>query len=367
MGRTRLAKNRGFPPNLYQNSAGYFYYINPRSRATKGVGRDKAKAFSEARAANAVLETLRPSSLADWVSGKQDYTLSEWVPLYKELWIEQTKPAPATLRNSSAYLVRIAAADFAWMPLTEITTAHAAKYLDEIEKGSGPATALNLRARLRDVFRMAETQGLVEAGKNPVSATYTPDRSVKRERLTLEQFKAIHEKAPLWLQRAMCLALMTAQRRDDIATMKFADHKDGYLYIVQGKSQGTIRLQQDTRIRLQSVGMSIAEAVQNCRDLTISRFIVHHVEHQGSAKPGDRISSNGLSNAFQLAREAAGITAAEGRTPPSFHEIRSLAERLYRDEFGAEFAQAMLGHKNAKMTSKYDDMRGKGFQVIAAK
>ena len=173
--------------------------------------------------------------------------------------------------------------------------------------------------------------------------------------------------APLWLQRAMYLALLTAQRREDIALMKFSDCKDGYLYIAQGKSGGEIRLQQDVRIRLAAVDMSIDDAVKACRDLNVSRYMIHHVEHQGSARPGDRISTNGLSNAFQIARERAGIEAALGRTPPSFHEIRSLAERLYKAEYGAEFAQAMLGHKNAKMTSVYDDLRGKGFQLIAAK
>jgi integrase len=46
--------------------------------------------------------------------------------------------------------------------------------------------------------------------------------------------------------------------------------------------------------------------------------------------------------------------------------IRSLSERLYREEFAADFAQAMLGHKNAQMTSKYDDLRG-GWKTITAK
>jgi integrase len=367
MGRKRLAKNRALPPNLYENSAGYLYYIHPHSKQSKGLGRDRPKAIIEARAANAALATMRPSSLVDWATGKQDYTLAEWVPLYKAMWIEKTDPAPNTLRNASSYLSRIEAASIAWMRLPEIGTAHAASFLAETEKESGAAAALAMRARLRDLFRMAETQGLIEAGKNPVVATYTPSRVVKRERLTLEQFRAVHALAPKWLQRAMMLALVTAQRRDDIANMKFTDQKDGYLYIVQGKSQGEIKLQQDINIRLQAVGPSIGEVIADCRDLIVSRYMIHHIAHRGTARPGDQIASNGISNAFQEAVIAAGIEASEGRTAPTFHEIRSLSERLYKAEFGAEFAQAMLGHKNASMTAKYDDMRGKGYQVIAAK
>jgi integrase len=369
MGRKRLAKNRGFPPNLYQNPAGYFYYINPQSKKQKGLGRDRANAFSEARAANAALATMAPAPLADWVLGKVDYTLTEWLPIYKAAWAEQSEkpPAAATMRSCTMYVKRLAMADFAWMRVREITVAHCADFIDAVKKESGSATAIALRARMGDVFRMAETKGLIKVGENPITATYAPSRTVKRERLSLEQFRAIREHAQPWLQRAMDLALVTAQRRDDVAEMKWADWKDGHLHIVQGKGRGAVKLRQDGRIRLAKVGLSIAEAIQNCRDLIVSPYIVHHAQHRGRAKPGQRLSANGLSNAFQMARDEAGITASEeGRTPPSFHEIRSLAERLYKEEFGAAFAQAMLGHKNASMTEKYDDLRG-GWLSIAAK
>ncbi|WP_409350075.1 tyrosine-type recombinase/integrase [Yersinia intermedia] len=44
-------------------------------------------------------------------------------------------------------------------------------------------------------------------------------------------------------------------------------------------------------------------------------------------------------------------------SPPSFHEIRSLASRLYEAEYGKEFAQKLLGHKSMKMTNVYLDSR----------
>jgi integrase len=364
MGRKRTAANRAFPPNLYQNPNGYFYYRNPRSGLRRGIGKDKASAFIEARAANAALAGMSKSSLASWVSGKSEYTLEKWVPIYKEMWLEKSKPAVSTLKNATGYLNRIATCEFAWMELKDIGTSHAAKFLSTVESVSGAGAAINMRSRLHDVFRMAETQGIIEVGKNPVSATYTPDSTVKRERLSLEQFYAIQEVAPIWLQRAMMLALLTAQRRDDITKLKFSDYKDGFLHIVQKKSQGQIRLRQDGKIRLEKVGMSIDDSIQNCRDLLASNLLIHHVARNGTAEPGDQVSSDGLSSAFQAARNAAGISAGSGRTPPSFHEIRSLSERLYREQYGAAFAQAMLGHKSAKMTARYNDMRGQGWHVI---
>lgn len=367
MGRKRSAAMKGFPANLYLNAAGYYYYRDPDKKTTKGWGRDRAKAFAAARNANLVLAAREPSSLADWVAGRVDYTLAEWLPLYRALWDQQGPYADNTVRGCKMYLAKLAVCEFAGVKLRDITTAHIAKMIDAAERVSGSPSATALRARTSDVFRMAMTQGLIEDGKNPVTSTYAPDRTVKRERMTLEQFQAIREKAPAWLQRAMMLALLTAQRREDVAGMKFADARDGFLYVVQGKSQGEVKLQIDMQTRLAAVDLSISDAIQACRDKVVSRFIVHHSTRQGAAKPGDRVAANGLTDGFAAARDAAGVGARDGKTPPSFHEIRSLAQRLYRAEYGAEFAQAMLGHKNASMTAVYNDLRGSDFQVVRAK
>ncbi|WP_440867394.1 tyrosine-type recombinase/integrase [Symbiopectobacterium purcellii] len=62
------------------------------------------------------------------------------------------------------------------------------------------------------------------------------------------------------------------------------------------------------------------------------------------------------SPAFREARNASGLTWE--RNAPSFHEIRSLAARLYTDEKGKDYAQKLLGHKSSEMTDKYRNVRG---------
>lgn len=52
-------------------------------------------------------------------------------------------------------------------------------------------------------------------------------------------------------------------------------------------------------------------------------------------------------------------------SPPTFHEIRSLAGRLYEKEKGKEFARNLLGHKSEKMTDKYLDARGKEYAMLS--
>jgi integrase len=365
MGRKRLAKNRGFPPNLYQNPAGYFYYKDPDTKRQKGLGRDRAHAFQEARKANAALATREPSSLVDWVMGKTEYTLEGWLPVYKQLWAEETKPAENTLINYAVYWRRLEATAFAKRRLADIDTETIATYLKEYKEAHGATAATMMRARLKDIFRWAETQGLIKNGASPVDATRAPRVVVARERMSFEQFLAIRDAGPVWLRNAMNIALLTGQRREDILSMKFSDWRDGRLHVAQGKSGGKTRLALDGEIRLAKLGMSIADVVKSCRDSIASHFLVHHVRNTGTVKPGHRVDGKGLGQAFISARETAGVKPKEGRTPVTFHEIRSLAERLYRDEYGGEFAQMILGHKHAATTAKYDDLRGE-WKIVAA-
>lgn len=366
MNAPRNAKRKSFPPNLYQREDGYFYYRNPQSKKIKGLGRDKAKAFQEARAANAQLAVMSKSSLVAWVSGIEQHTVSAWLDKYIPLWTEESKPAPGTLASAKRCIERVRKSDFAHLQVSDVTTKHVADYLDNLLKESTPSVVINLRARLSDVFRLAETKGLIETGKNPVSSTSVPEYKVKRERLSLDQYLKIRAAVSGWKANAMDLALLTGQRREDILNIKFVDYKGGFLHIIQGKTGH--KLQQDGRIRLEAVGLSIDDVVKRCRDRIISKYLIHHTRTSGKYKAGDPISLDGLSDAFAIARDKAGIVATEkGKTPPSFHEIRSLSERLYKKEYGAEFSQAIMGHKHAKMTAEYDDLRGAGWNVVEAK
>lgn len=365
MGARRQAKRRGWPPNLYQQPNGYFYWRNPVEKKNYGIGRDKAKAFQEARAANEHLAKLSKSTLVQRISGIEQVSLEVWLDKYLEFWQKEETPATSTVTIAKRIIARIKQFDIAWMNVQDITTKHVADALDGLLEKSTASVVLNLRTRLHDVFRMAETKGLIGTGMNPVSATKPPDYKVKRERLSLEQFLAIRAKASPWVQHGMDLALLTGQRVSDVVKMKFSDYKEGALFTIQQKTG--LKLRQDGAIRLEAVGMSIEDAVKQCRDRVISKYMLHHTKTSGGYKKGDQVSLKGLSEAFTIARDECGIVAEEGRTPPTFHEIRSLSERLYKKEYGQEFAQAIMGHKHAKQTADYDDLRGGDWKVVQAK
>ncbi|MGG7670104.1 MULTISPECIES: tyrosine-type recombinase/integrase [Yersinia] len=65
------------------------------------------------------------------------------------------------------------------------------------------------------------------------------------------------------------------------------------------------------------------------------------------------LNADSLTKAFVKALKATDLVYET--SPPSFHEIHSLASRLYEAEYGKEFAQKLLGHKSMKMTNVYLD------------
>ena len=103
--------------------------------------------------------------------------------------------------------------------------------------------AATMRSVLSDIFREAIVEGHIE--NNPVSPTRAAKVVVKRERLELAQYGPIRSAAepmPKWFGLAMDLALVTGQRRDDLAQMRFDHVVDGRLQVEQRKTGALISL-----------------------------------------------------------------------------------------------------------------------------
>lgn len=76
---------------------------------------------------------------------------------------------------------------------------------------------------------------------------------------------------------------------------------------------------------------------------------------------GAQVKARTLTMHFSTARDEAKIDWKNG-TPATFHEQRSLAERLYKVQ-GIN-TQKLLGHKSSKQTDVYNDDRGKDWAKI---
>lgn len=363
MGRPRSAARKSWPPNTYQNSSGYFYWRDPAGGKTYGLGQDRASAFSEARAANAKRAAEESQSLLERIDTTDIPTLKLWT----DEWIERITPnlAVSTVKNHRSALRELCARS-GHLLVCDISPKMIADVLEHYSDAGKTRMAELIRASAMELFRAAEVRGHIKAGANPVAPTKAKGSKVMRLRLTLDTFMAIYAKQTRhWAKRSMELALMTAQRRGDVAAMKRADIVDKHLQIDQGKSGGKTKLGIPLSLRLDAVGWTLSEIIERCRTPgVLSPYLVHHRTAGGHWSAGDPVDVDTLSEAFSSARDLAGIEVPAGRTPPTFHEIRSLGIRLYKAQYGKEFAQALAGHKDEKTTLLYADPRDSSAQRI---
>lgn len=369
----RMPGRRDWPENLKETRPGYFGFYNPKTKKYVSLGRIPLEdAIQQVREVNLLFAKQRDSdSLLNRLEQAED-TFGAWLDEYFQILVRDRDLAPETLK---AYVSLAKRPRAAWndIELAALETKHVAELLNEVRTAGKVTAATQLRKLLKDVFKVAEANGRIERGKNPVELTYNPPVVITRARLKLETFNAIYQEAAAfdpWVQNAMMLALVTGQRRDEIVTSTFKRSAGGKMwlegdavFVDQGKTG--MKLKIPTSIRLNCINTTIRDVIGKCRDHVVSKYLIHHIRPAGSAIAGDRIHAVTISRMFAEARDRTGLTW-HGKTPPSFHEIRSLTERLHREQ-GDVNVQSLLGHKSAATTALYDDERGSEFKLVTIK
>lgn len=370
--RKRQASRRSWPENLYQNSAGYYWFRHPGTKKTYGLGKDYRTAAAKVRAVNLELARRRDeASLIDRID-QSGTTLSQWCDTFEEEYKAGPNRKPATLKTVRHQLNSIRSAPFAGKPIKDVKTLDISEWIKAMAKDH-PTMASLVRSRLMSVFRAAEAHGHIDLGKNPVTPTDKPTVVVTRARLVLDDFNAIlakvREAGLRWMENAMLLGLVTGQRREDLTKLTFAQVHDGFLWVAQGKGKKghESKLMIPTDIRLPAIDMTIDDVIKQCRDAVVSKHIIHHVQAVGRSKPGQPVTTTTLSEVFAQYRDLAEIETPKDKTPTSFHEIRSLSARLYAEAYGDDFAQALMGHKSGRMTALYRDSRGQEWTTVKLK
>lgn len=354
--RRRSERKHGWPRNLYERD-GYYSWRNPLTREEFGIGRDKARAFLEAVEANvhiAKMDLNRRLIHRVKDAAASVYTLGAWNDKYQQK-LADAKRSENTRRSAKSLgnrMVRM----LGDRPLDSITSLNISKAIDDVVAEGKLRLAQAFRAHMRDSFREARVDGWLTK-ENPVLDTRMRMRvRVKRSRLTLETFLKVYEKIDeVWLKNAVDLALVSGQRRDDIANAVFKDFKEGSWWLEQRKTKH--RLVIPMNLKLDVLGKSIEDVVGQCRRTgVLSKYLVHQTERRGNSPVGRHIWKDTVSKRFADAVEAAQIDWGE-KTRPSFHELRSLSVRLYRDQGGVN-TMDLLGHKSPETTEMYADIRG---------
>lgn len=140
-------------------------------------------------------------------------------------------------------------------PLQAVTAKQIKNDVIDPYKAQGKARmGQKVRSVLIDVFKEAVQAGEVPSGFNPADDTKPVTAKVKRARLTLDAFKAIVAEAEQhrdpWAANSMTLALLTAQRLEDIATMQFSQVREGYLEVITGKYGNCLKIALDLRLEV---------------------------------------------------------------------------------------------------------------------
>ena len=366
-------------PNLYckldkRTGRIYWQYKHPITGRFHSLGTDEAEAKQVATEANTIIAEQRTRQilsvnerLSRMKGQRSDITVSAWLDKYESVQEERllhNELKPNSYRQK-AKPIRLFREHCGMQYLKDITALDIAEITDAVKSEGHNRMAQIVRMVIIDIFKEAQHAGHVPPGYNPALATKQPRNKITRQRLSLEEWKTIYEYAEHqqpYLQCGMLLAIVTGQRIGDICNMKFSDIWDDMLHIVQEKT-GT-RLAIPLSLRNEVLDISLRDVVSKCRDAVVSKYLVHFRHTTSQANRGDQVSTKTLTSTFKKARDKSCL-AWDGGTAPTFHEQRSLSERLYREQ-GLD-TQKLLGHKSKKMTDKYNDDRGKDWLVVGQK
>ncbi len=371
----RPRKNNVSVPNLYplysrKVNKVYWRYKHPVTGKFHSLGTNEAEAIAIATEANTRLAEQRTRqilAISDRIATSKGkaITTSTWLDRYQAIQDDRLKSGDIRLNTykQKAKPVSLLRERAGMKLISSVDVRDIAQLLDEYIAAGQPRMAQVVRSVLIDVFKEAQHYGEVPPGYNPALATKQPKRKITRQRLSLEEWQKIFDIADAshrYMGNAMLLALVTGQRLGDISKMKFSDIWDDHLHVIQEKTGSKIAI--PLSLRLNAINWSLRDVVARCRDYAVSPYLVHFFRTTSQAERGAQVKSNTLTTNFSRARDLAEIDWGNG-SPATFHEQRSLSERLYKEQ-GVD-TQKLLGHKTQQQTDRYHDDRGKGWSKVA--
>jgi hypothetical protein len=352
--RRRKEINRALPAYTRLRD-GYYSWRHPETGIEYGLGRDRQAAIKQAIQANATLAT-KQRSLVDRINAEQGMSWGKWIEIYKPILLAGKEDKPLAPNSVKAYSreLRLAASMFdAGTAASQITTADIVNELDKLTAAGKSNTAQGMRSHLYESFRQMIVRGWRK--DNPVEAVPLIVSRVKRMRLSFELFNRVYEAETLtWAKNAYALALISGQAREECSSAMFKDIRDGAWWCDRRKSGARMIL--PLELKLDCFGLSLGDVVKQCRSTgVLSKYLIHQTVDRTKSKPGARIAVDTISMRFRATLESLRIEWGD-KAPPTFHEIRSLSGRLYKQE-GKVNPQELYGHADEKTTDVYLDER----------
>ena len=230
-----------------------------------------------------------------------------------------------------------------------------------------------LRSTIKDVFVELRQLGQWMHPLDPGTASRNESAPVKRTRLTLDNVMEMlayirqPNRFDPWLEHAILLAVTSSHCNAELCRLTYTDQgtdcwlDSDWLYITRQKVKNSrVRIPLD--FGLHKIGYSLREIIEMTRHDSLSAtHVIHHQRTTTKARAGQPVHPNTYSRRFADVRDAIGITPPDGQSPVTFYELRSLCQRLAREQ-GVD-VQTLMGHKQASTTDLYNDPRG-GFTEL---
>ncbi|PMG41413.1 tyrosine-type recombinase/integrase [Shewanella sp. 10N.286.52.B9] len=344
---------------------------------------------------NKILDIYESPSLAS-----KTLKLNQWIEIYVKIQFGKIKNGnlkPNTWR-SRKNILNVISKVHGDLRLDCISAKTIKTFLDTYVSEGKNRMAQSIRSVYSDLFREAAGAGEIVSSSNPAKIVKNPTVKIKKSRLSLTQFENIvtHQNY-LPHKVAYLLALTTGQRRTDLCLLRrskgvdfdekmiayknnpnyfidinnsmgsfasLVEHapysylEDNMLFVFQIKTGKMIKIPTD--LTLKKINISIGQAITMADIGLESDFVLHHHIQRTTSKLGSPLHPDTVSRSFQRARISANINW-QG-TPATFHEIRSLSERLYREQ-GID-TKVLCGHSDQGMTDRYNDLRGSDWQEL---
>lgn len=278
-------------------------------------------------------------------------TLGAWLNEFHSMLINNGS-SQKTIANKNS-LMRVLNSKLGKKNISKITTLELAAIINEYVNRGTRSAAKSMYHLMCEIFREAYFNGWVKT--DPTVPLRCPKSPTKRSRITLDELRKILDCAKKsdhqYIYQASILALVTGQRRSDIAKIKRSHIKRGFLFVRQAKTGAKIAI--PIKLHCDGLGMTLEYVIKNI--CTGQKYLIEN--------EGEPVKLYLISKYFSFIRDKVFFDASYWvGTPPTFHEIRSLSERLYRDQ-GVD-TRNLLGHKSQKMTDKYNDSRGREWRFL---
>lgn len=329
MGRPRKISNQHLPDNLrpkiIKRKSGktvIYWLYRTQGKTEISLGKDRNQAFIKAAQLN-----IERGSTSDRI------TFGMVAKRYKDEVISQKKASTA---QSNLNQLKPLLAFFHDAPLDEIEAPHMVEYMHR--RKDTPGAANNEYSLFGHIWKYTRQWGYTKL-PNPAESVNKFPISKRKQYIEDGIFKLVYQYADQNMKDLMDLAYLTGQRPVDLAKIEKSHIFDGYLHIVQQKT--------DAKLRLELVG-PLAEIIER-RLKTPSDYLFQ-------TKKGEKLTTAKIGKWFASLREKvikSHPALKEQILAFQFRDLRAKSGTDKAMEQGEEAARQQLGHTTVRMTKTY--------------